>query len=82
MNAYLSIDLDYWCEHNSPDNAIRFFKKVIGLHVPITFVIDGCQETKNGGLTENNSVPIKEKQRRYSRKQLKYMQCLLKKRKI
>ena len=40
MSDYLSIDLDYWCDHESQNSATNFFKKVLDLQVPITFVIE------------------------------------------
>lgn len=40
MSTYLSIDLDFWCKHNDPKSAIRFFRKVQGLNVPVTFFIE------------------------------------------
>lgn len=40
MNAYLSVDLDYWSFHADHRPAIRFFEKVEALKVPITFVIE------------------------------------------
>ena len=40
MSAYLSIDLDYWCEHESQKSATNFFKRVMDLRVPVTFVIE------------------------------------------
>jgi len=39
-NAYLSIDLDYWCNHKTTESATQFFRRVMGLKVPITFVIE------------------------------------------
>lgn len=41
MGAYLSIDLDFWCEHfYSSHAAAWFFRKVFSLNVPIVFVIE------------------------------------------
>jgi len=40
MGAYLSIDLDFWCDHRNSGAATKFFKKVFALNVPITFVIE------------------------------------------
>jgi hypothetical protein len=40
MSAYLSIDLDFWSKHKDTKAATRFFRKVMGLNVPVTFVIE------------------------------------------
>jgi len=40
MGVYLSVDLDYWRGHKSPNSSNYFFNKVFDLNVPITFVIE------------------------------------------
>jgi len=40
VGSYLSIDLDYWLDHETRNSATNFFKKVLGLNVPVTFVIE------------------------------------------
>jgi hypothetical protein len=40
VTAYLSVDLDFWCDHVDARAANRFFEKVLGLNVPVTFVIE------------------------------------------
>jgi hypothetical protein len=40
VSVYLSVDLDYWCEHENQKSATNFFKRVMDLRVPVTFVIE------------------------------------------
>lgn len=40
MRSYLSVDLDYWKDHNTPGAATRFFKKIMNLKVPITVFVE------------------------------------------
>lgn len=40
MNAYLSIDLDYWMHHGTHNHATEFIKKVLSLRVPTVVVIE------------------------------------------
>jgi hypothetical protein len=40
MGAYLSVDLDFWSKHQDTKSATRFFRRVLGLNAPVTFVIE------------------------------------------
>jgi hypothetical protein len=40
MGAYLSVDLDFWMNHENTRDAYIFFKQVFNLPVPITLVIE------------------------------------------
>jgi len=40
MKSYLSIDLDYWCDHKTAQSATRFFNRVFSLGKPITIVAE------------------------------------------
>jgi len=39
-HTYLSIDLDYWCRHKTPVQAVKFFNRVFHLNVPIHVVLE------------------------------------------
>jgi hypothetical protein len=38
--SYLSVDLDFWCDHENAHSATRFINKVLNLNVPTIFVIE------------------------------------------
>jgi hypothetical protein len=40
MRSFLSIDLDYWKNHNSDDHSFRFMRKVFRLGLPVRLVQD------------------------------------------
>jgi len=40
LSTYLSVDLDFWSQHNDTKSATRFFRRVQGLNVPVTFFIE------------------------------------------
>jgi len=56
MSAYLSIDLDYWMEQKNSRSATCFFKKVLGLHVPVTFVIEHEELVKDINKMKNMEI--------------------------
>lgn len=72
---YLSVDLDYWCRHQSPDHCDKFFDKVFGLGLPILVCVShhhmmldietsGCDELWNidwhSDLPDETSVVMDE----------------------